>query len=200
MFPPLCGTVVSQHPRLHLICMCLVDQVEAGGNGSRLISELRLHEIVAVTEVPEDTDCGWLGGFRVRHPEQSGWFPAHVVSRAPSANALKGKLAKMLPEGVGAAALLLREEEKLLEELDGQQPDEVAHGGGAGGRENGSTPQVAVRAGSAAGWTVAATPRTPPASANRSLAEMARRASRDIARTSKDDGPPLTPTWPQARP
>ena len=181
--------------------------MEAAGNGgSRLISEMRLHEIVAVTEVPEDPDCGWLGGFRVRQPEQSGWFPAHVVSRAPSANALKGKLAKLLPEGVGSAALLLREEEQLLTQLGAQQPVEVANGGGAGGRENGSTPQVAVRAGSAAGWTVAATPRaTPgesaqPASANRTLAELARQASRDIARMPQDDLPPLTPTSPRARP
>eukprot|EP01043_Picozoa_sp_COSAG02_P004365 COSAG02_NODE_113_length_35905_cov_25.229012_3_plen_215_part_00 len=208
---------------LFVLFVCVVGQVDAGGSGSRLISELRVNEIVAVTEVPEDTGCGWLGGFRVRHPEQSGWFPAHVVSRAPAARAVKGKLAKMLPEsdrpsGMDAEAQMMREEEQILDQLgrhgdnnvpeadsysdgsraaaEGRTPDRSADGSG-----NGSTPQ----AGSPAGWTVAASPRT-PAAAERSSpgsAMLASGAARKLSRcavpeATSQDVPPPTPS--DARP
>jgi hypothetical protein len=200
-------------------------QVEAGG-GSRLISELRVNEIVAVTEVPEDTDCGWLGGFRVRHPEQSGWFPAHVVSRAPAARAVKGKLAKMLPEpdrpaGMDADAQMMHEEEQVLEQLERHGDDGMSEGDshsngaraaaasrtpdrhrGADGSGNGSTPQ----AGSAAGWTVAASPRTPAAAERSSpgsamlASGAARKTSRRSAPATSQDVPPPTPMSSDARP
>ena len=50
-----------------------------------------------MTEIPEDADAGWLGGFPVRNPRHSGWFPTHVVTRVPAAAKLKGKLAHVLP-------------------------------------------------------------------------------------------------------
>lgn len=203
--------------------VCVVGQVEAGGSGSRLISELRVNEIVAVTEVPEDTDCGWLGGFRVRHPEQSGWFPAHVVSRAPAARAVKGKLAKMLPEldrasGMDPEAQMMHEEEQVLEQLGRHGDNDVSEGDshtdgsraaaagrtpdrGADGSGNGNTPQAV----SPAGWTVAASPRT-PAAAERSSpgsAMLASGAARKMSRravpaAASHDAPSPTPS--DARP
>ena len=109
----------------------VLHQVEADGS-SRLIEQLRMNEIVAVTEIPEDADAGWLGGFRVRDPTQSGWFPAHVVSRVPEAQALRGKLAQMLPEPDSGAGLhareaaMLVEEQEVLAQLEMQDDEDAA--------------------------------------------------------------------------
>ena len=104
--------------------------MEAGG-ASRLIEQLQRNEIVAVTEIPDDADSGWLGGFRVRDPTESGWFPSHVVSRVPAAAALKGRLAQLLPdpddpeerrgrgfEGMVAEEEMLTEEMQVLAQLE----------------------------------------------------------------------------------
>lgn len=153
-----------------------------------MISELRVNEIVAVTEIPDDSASGWLGGFRVQHPEQSGWFPANKVSKEPVVAAVKGKLSKMLPEpgdcvSMGAEAqphgqgqrLNKQQNEEANDVPEGNSDSEEARAAADKQREssdgtneggNGSTPLVVRRTDngdddSADGsWRVTVTPHT----------------------------------------
>ena len=156
--------------------------MEAGG-ASRLIEQLQRNEIVAVTEIPDDADSGWLGGFRVRDPTESGWFPSHVVSRVPAAAALKGRLAQLLPdpddpeerrgrgfEGMVAEEEMLTEEMQVLAQLERDEAAAAAAAAAAGGAQppegdsDGDEAKERRRAAAAqpaaagAGWTVAGSP------------------------------------------